>query len=492
MHKLAQSALDSIRRTHLLKPGDRVAAAVSGGADSVALLRLLLELRGELGIVLSVVHFNHQLRGAASDADEAFVAALATEFGLDFHAGRQDIASLAQQNSSGLEATARRHRYQYFRRLVSQGLVSAVATGHTRDDQAETVLLKLLRGAGFRGLAAIFPALAVKNAAGAVCGAIVRPLLPFRRSDLVPYLRELQQPWREDATNQELKFLRNRVRHRLMPLLENEFNPAIVERLAEIAEIAREEERYSTLELQKLLQPPLWQAQPSPVQPKGGLEPSDLSASESTLSCRALLELPIALQRRVLRSALELCGVFPAFQVVEQVRAFVQAGSGELQLPGGCRVRRTRGHLNFQAHPASPGLSRDYQYSLPVPGRVRTPEAGSLIEVIEVRDGNFPEGYNPDHVYDPTLLEPVLTVRNWRAGDRYWPAHTRQPRKVKELLTARHDRGPSRKLWPVIVSGDEVVWLRGFPAPRRLQPKSHAVRALLIREQPLPPPAAPD
>jgi tRNA(Ile)-lysidine synthase len=475
----------------LLKPGDRVGVAVSAGADSVALLRLLLELRGELGIILGVVHFNHQLREGDSDADEAFVAELAREHGLELFVERQDVAAFAKQDASGIEATARKLRYHYFRSLIFQGSLNSVATAHTRDDQAETVLLRLLRGAGWRGMAAIYPRVQVVGPQEDVPGAIVRPLLRVRRNHLRNHLQSLQQPWREDATNVEERFLRNRLRSRLMPLLERDFNPAIVERLSEVAEIAREEERYSAVELQKLLQPPLWQAKPSlSAPPPGQLENEIAPVQESTLSCPVLLDLPLALQRRVLRSCLEQCGVFPAFQVVEQVRAFAQAGAGELQLPGGCRVRRTRDRLAFETPSVLPVSPADYQYSLAVPGQVRTPEAGSLIEVIEVRDGNFPAGYNPDHVYDPSLLEPVLTVRNWRAGDRYWPAHTRQPRKVKELLTARHDRGPSRKLWPVIVSGDEVVWLRGFPAPQRLQLKSHSVRALLIREQPLP--SAPD
>ena len=159
MQTLAQKVFSHIRQQDLLKPGDRVGAAVSGGADSVALLRLFLELRKELGVVLSVVHFNHKLRGAEADRDENFVAELARQHKLEFHCGCGDVAAFAAEQHIGLEAGARRLRYAYFRSLLSKGGVNRIATAHTLDDQAETVLLRLARGAGTRGLAGIYPRL---------------------------------------------------------------------------------------------------------------------------------------------------------------------------------------------------------------------------------------------------------------------------------------------------------------------------------------------
>ena len=154
---LPQSVLAYIRRERLLHAGDRVGIAVSGGADSVALLRIMLELRPELGIVLSVVHFNHQLRGDEADADQQFVTELAHQHKLDLHLGSSNVATHARSHHLSTEAAARQLRYQYFRQLFEEKKLNRIATGHTLDDQAETVLLRLVRGAGTRGLAGIYP-----------------------------------------------------------------------------------------------------------------------------------------------------------------------------------------------------------------------------------------------------------------------------------------------------------------------------------------------
>ena len=240
MHELAQRLLKTIRKQELLRPGDRVGVAVSGGADSVALLFLLEELRPELGIVLSVAHVNHQLRGQESDEDERFVAKLATRLGLELQTVSAPIESKAIGQSdahakSGIEAAARELRYEFFRELAERGRVSKIATAHTLDDQAETVLLRIFRGTGIRGLAAIHPSLQVGLAKNGGTGAlaragtnveVVRPLLTFRRSDLRDYLRARNETWREDSSNDDPAFLRNRVRLRLLPLItENSATP---------------------------------------------------------------------------------------------------------------------------------------------------------------------------------------------------------------------------------------------------------------------------
>src|SRR5260370_78219 len=176
---LVNTVRGAMQKRGLLRAGERVGVAVSGGADSVGLLLLLVELRKQLGIVLSVVHFNHKLRGRDSDADEKFTAKLAEKYGLVFHAGRADIAAKANSNKANVEDTARRTRYEFFARLVEDGRVDKVAVAHTADDQAETVLAHILRGTGLAGLGGIHP----------VVGHVVRPLLTVRRADLRTYLR---------------------------------------------------------------------------------------------------------------------------------------------------------------------------------------------------------------------------------------------------------------------------------------------------------------
>src|ERR1700744_4889551 len=192
--------------THnLFRPGQRIAVAVSAGADSVALLRRLLEERQQLGIVLAVVHVHHGIRQAAADEDAAFVANLAQINDLPFYLRHADVPAAAVALHETLEEAARNLRYGFFRDLMEKGLVDAVATAHTADDQAETVLYKLLRGAWTEGLSGIHPVVTTE------AGTILRPFLGNNRTTIEAWLRNLPQPWREDSTNQDLAHTRNRI-----------------------------------------------------------------------------------------------------------------------------------------------------------------------------------------------------------------------------------------------------------------------------------------
>src|SRR5579862_590382 len=229
---LEQRVLANIRRRKMLNPGDRVGVAVSGGADSVGCLRLLERLHRRLGIALLVVHFDHGLRGTESDADAEFVVELARRLGLECLMERGDVLATALKNKWNLEDAGRRMRYAFFERLVAKGKATRIAVAHTEDDQAETVLAHLLRGTGPTGLSGIHPE----------TGPIVRPLLGERREAVRQYLREIEQPWREDSTNLDVRRVRARVRERLLPMLERDFANHVTSRLAALAGLAREEQ----------------------------------------------------------------------------------------------------------------------------------------------------------------------------------------------------------------------------------------------------------
>ena len=482
MQTLAQSVIEYIRRHELLKAGDRVGIAVSGGVDSVALLRLMLELRQELGIVLSVVHFNHQLRGAESNGDENFVAALARHHKLEFHCGSGDVRSYAAEKHLSLEAAARALRYNYFRRLLKDGTLTRIATAHTLDDQAETVLLRVVRGAGTRGLAGIYPKLSVSvrqeqgNNSSSSNSApqkkapafIVRPLLATRRKELETYLASLKQDWREDSSNRDLRHARNRVRHGILPRLERNLNPEVREALAETAEIARAEEDYWTGEVARIL-PSLWKNQ----------------TTQGTLNRAALAGLPLALQRRVVRAASESLGLRLEFRHVEEI---LEISSGRksapklVVLPADWQVTRNREQLQFTI--LSGNLEKkvpDYEYVLPIPGRVKISETGTCFEAILV-SATDEHRYNCSYLFDRARLGKELRVRNWRAGDRFWPAHTKSPKKLKELLQKLRVTGAERKFWPVIASESEIVWVRRLSQPQHLRLSSGTSEAVLIRE----------
>lgn len=524
VHPLAQRLLSHLRQHELLRPGERVGVGVSGGIDSVALLRLLLELRGEVGIVLSVVHFNHKLRGGESDGDEQFVADLARQFDLEFQCDGGGVLEHARTSGISVETAARELRYGFFRQLLGNQEVRVptlsqnaregrgnhpgfdkIVTGHTLDDQAETVLMRIIRGAGLKGLGGIHPRLLIEGEHGEAGGEIVRPLLPFRRRELESYLKDIGQSWREDATNADTSFTRNRVRKLLVPLLEKEFNPAVAESLAELAEIARGEEDFWETEVAGWMgtgvhwAEPAWAKEEQPgdlVQIAAVKRPGNQSdpelrskiAEAPWLVMNASVDLlwflgePAGVQRRVVKAIGEHAGIPLEFKHVEEILRFAEEhGSGkELSLPLGWRVERRLSELVILTPDLrEPAPATDYEYALPVPGCVDLYELGLRIETRCVPSAED-ERYNPEHLLDAGSLTGPLKVRNWRAGDRFWPQHTKSPKKIKELLQERHVPQPERKLWPVVVMGEQVVWLRGFPPPARLAAKSGCAAVVIL------------
>jgi tRNA(Ile)-lysidine synthase len=317
----------------LVQPGERIGVAVSGGADSVALLRLLLEARAELGCVLSVVHFNHKLRGAESDTDEAFVRVAAEKHGLVFHCATGDTRQAAADREVSLETAARELRYEFFAELL-QSRMDKVATAHTMDDQAETVLMRLVRGAGTRGLAGIYPEQRELR--------IIRPLLGFRRVEIEEYLNLIGQEWREDATNIDPQHTRNRIRHELLPLLTRDYNPNITEALARTADVARDEEAYWAAEVQKLA--PFVLREGKPVRGGGRAHSHE---NELAIDIAALLRQSPALQRRLVRMAAEQLGISMDILHVEKARAVANAEVNACELPGGWRLERSHRELRF-------------------------------------------------------------------------------------------------------------------------------------------------
>jgi tRNA(Ile)-lysidine synthase len=451
-----------IGEQRLIRAGDRVAPAVSGGADSVALLRALLDLRAELGIVLAVAHFNHGLRGAESDADQAFVAELAREHGLEFFVGLADVRDHALLNKLSLEAAGRGLRYRWFARLAEAHRLDAIATAHTLDDQAETVLLKFLRGAGTKGLAGIYPALFLDDEEqdGVRKARVIRPLLSISRDEVERYLGSLGQSWREDESNLDHRFLRNRVRHELLPMLEREFNPNIRQSLSDSAEIARAEEDY-------------WQRH---VEPEIATR-----AGADGLIIKDFAQLAVALQRRVLKRYAEGQGLALDFEHIERLRFCAVGDLPRAEVTGGKVAQRIGTSLRVSCA-LGQEAGAEYQYRLAIPGEIFIAPLSLKMKAKLVSE-DVAAGLPPGELLDPEQVGGELTVRNWHPGDRFWPAYSRSEEKLKRLFAEKRIPAEQRATWPVAIYEGEIVWVRGFRVGSafRWQGKSQALKIEIAR-----------
>lgn len=317
-----------------IKPGDRICVAISGGADSVALLLAIhnanIAKRDALGVGLSAAHVHHGMRPGEADTDQQFVEALCARLDIPLHLHSASIPervakTRAAGNPETVEEAARNVRYDYFASLIASGEADAILTAHTLDDQAETVLMKLLRGAWTEGLSAIHPVVFV-NTLGTRPGKILRPFLNIRRAEIEAYLNQLNQPWREDSTNTDTAYTRNRIRHELMPQL-REYNPSLDQTLANLAELAREEEARWQTELSRLLPQILLPGKPV----RGGGRSVSTAPGQSAVAIELdrLRALDPALRRRVIRAAARQLGTRLSFDETSRLLALC----GFLALP---------------------------------------------------------------------------------------------------------------------------------------------------------------
>src|SRR5262245_25213363 len=364
MDPLIATVARTVRRLGLFGPGDRIAVAVSGGADSVALSLILHELAPEFGAsVVGLIHINHGLRGADSDGDEAFCRALAGRLGLAFETHRADVSELARTRHLSIEAAARLARYDWFPRAAERLRATIVATGHTADDQAETVLLRLLRGSGARGVSGI----RIRR------GLYARPLLHSRRLTLRGWLQAQGERWREDASNEDVRVPRNRLRHQVMPLLED-LAPGTVTALARHAALAADDEAFLTAAADERI--------------RDSFGESGIKRAPDSLFPASLFLGPPAISRRIIRILAE--QIAPerplSFRHVEAVRrlAATDKPHGRLDLPG-LLVEKAGSALRFAK---APTLTRDRSQPwmawperlLSFPGSVDLPEAGLTLE----------------------------------------------------------------------------------------------------------------
>ena len=448
MSSLPERVLGTIRRHALARSGSRVLVALSGGADSVALLHLLRELERDGRLVLAgAAHLNHLLRGADADEDEAFCAALAARLNLPFVSERIDVGELARRQKRSVEDAARIARYAFLERAAERLGADVIAVAQTRDDQAETFLLRLLRGSGTRGLGGIRPR----------AGRVIRPLLDTSRSELRQYLAERADSFREDASNSDVAILRNRVRHEVIPLLQSRFSPAITDVLARDAALAQQDEDF-------LRQEAIERARQIVLT-------SDSESDEGLqIDARALKKTPRALSSRVAHDVLcHLAGSRPvSFDHVQQLLALAdeEPGHAAVSLPGQYAVRQ--GDVILLRRGRGPGrpTANPFAFLLSIPGEVVSASHGWTIAAeVQATDLAVKRRYSakgPEVAVAAGALRLPLGIRNRRPGDRFHPIGAPGARKLQDFMVDRKVPRSDRDSLPLVVdANDRIVWVVG-------------------------------
>ena len=493
-----QHVLESIRRERTILPGSRVCVAVSGGADSVALLRLLEALADELGITLLVAHFNHSLRGPESDADVSFVENLANQLGLRFLQRTENVAAIAQREGWNLEDAGRKLRRHFFEEIVREGAADQIAVAHTADDQAETLLAHVMRGTGMTGLGGIYP----------VSDPVVRPLLGTRRADLREYLHSRNQDWREDSTNADTRRLRARIREKLLPTLERDFSTKIVDHLNDLARFAREQEVFWNAFVEDLF---LKLSQKTGVGTRVAagdlLAPfamrntsSDLRTVPENEAAWPMRTVTERLIRRLYEAVRGDRRELSARHVEEIIHLAGASKSGcSVRLPGGLIARREFGELVFtheaqddnsgEAHETT-GRDDTYHYVVQLPlGESTTVSVAKLGKRFSLNLIDWPSSQRDtirdNQALDADLLRSPLILRNWRPGDSYRPRGRREERKLKQMLLAERVPASERGTWPVLESAGQVVWALGMAPADDCSARAATRKGLLIIEEAL-------
>ncbi|MEW6327697.1 MAG: tRNA lysidine(34) synthetase TilS [Thermodesulfobacteriota bacterium] len=442
----------TVDRYGMFCAGDNVVAAVSGGPDSVALLHLLCELREARPFQLSVAHFDHGLRGTESAEDAVFVQNLAEELDLPFHLGRGDVLTLKKQKGLSLEEACRELRYKFLREAAKKTGARKVALGHTADDQAEEFLLRLIRGAGARGLSGM-PFIRE--------GLFVRPLLDVSRADILSYLTANKFSFRIDSSNEARGFLRNRIRHDLLPVLEANFNPRIRRILLQTASILREDEG-----LLASMAEEVWT---DLVNLDEGPEGQVI-----TLDLRRYQEIPWPIQMRVMQKGLELSGTRLkdiGFRHLESVQSLAMRDGPyrKISLPGGVTVERIYQELRFSRKKIAE-MPGDFSYEINGLGRYFLPGIGQSVSLEVVGVGpSLHENSHPASCFDYGRIFFPLVVRNFRPGDRFYPDGLGGSQKVKDYFINKKIPRPLRSKIPIIEQDGQIIGILGWRVDERFK-----------------------
>jgi tRNA(Ile)-lysidine synthase len=448
MSELSDIINDYAMKHDLLRADDRVLVGVSGGPDSVALVHVLNELKDELQLYLEVAHLQHGIRGEAARQDARFVEKLAEELKFPFHLREVDLPQLRSAAGRGnLEALARAERYRFFAELARSRNLSKVATAHTQDDQAETVLMWFLRGAGLRGLGGMAPLQKSDiSSEESLSVVVIRPFLETSKAQIVRYLTTRNIAYRTDETNQDTTYLRNWIRLTLLPKIRARAGDGFSARVSQQAGLVRDEDAL----LERIT-----------VETYGSV------SAGGALVRTALLKQPRALQRRVLRHWIEqvrghLRGI--DFIHIEALLRLIKEGptQAKLSIPGGWEFVREYDRLRLgKSSRRAPRVC--YSYELRIGTPLRVGEAGLELYAALLPASAIP--FPPDlteAIFDSCCLTEPLLMRNFRQGDRFKPLGMPGHKKLKDLFIENKIPLSIRATLPLLVMGQEILWIPGY------------------------------
>ena len=453
----------------MLENGDHLLVALSGGPDSVALLRVLVILSNEYGLRLTAAHLNHSLRGAEADRDEDFVRCLSAETGIDCVFRTVDIRSLHAGQGRSLEDVARQERYRFLEDAAVSCGARKIATGHHRSDQAETVLINLIRGSGSEGLKGILP---VRD------GRIIRPLLDVGKSEILAFLKQEGITYVSDSSNTTRCFLRNRIRNDLIPELIRTYNPRLIDGLCQTADIMRRDDEYLQEVVRKILSD--W-----------GIVSG---RKEVRLPLVPFYDLHAALQRRVIKTLLEGCaegGNGIGYRHIDAVLHLVHTPRrlAALDLPGGVQIKKTGNALCIGRKPichrgngkrAHGALAYGFEWEVKVPGMVSPPESGKsiLFGFVEIPSADEMKERPQTAFMDYDRICPPLTLRNIRPGDRMVFMGMSGAKKVHDYFIDRKISRTMRNRIPLLTDAESVIWIAGERISERVKVTALTKRVL--------------